>query len=78
MAELVQALAEFGARGLAAFMDEWERADALAGRAVRVLQGGDALEGTARGVDGDGALLLETGAGVRRILSGEVSVRPVR
>jgi len=36
------------------------------------------LEGLARGVDGDGALLLEVGGARRRILSGEVSVRPVR
>jgi BirA family biotin operon repressor/biotin-[acetyl-CoA-carboxylase] ligase len=45
---------------------------------VRVLQGGQALEGVARGVDGDGALLLDVSGGRQRILSGEVSVRPVR
>ena len=78
IAELAQALVEFGARGLAAFMAEWQAADALAGRAVRVLHGGEPLEGLARGVDGDGALLLEIGGARRRILSGEVSVRPVR
>ena len=78
IAELAQALVEFGARGLAAFMAEWQAADALAGRAVRVLHGGEPLEGLARGVDGDGALLLEIGGARRRILSGEVSVRPVQ
>ena len=78
IAELAQALVEFGARGLAAFADEWSRADTLAGCPVRVLQGGQALEGVARGVDGDGALLLEVAGTRRRILSGEVSVRPVR
>jgi BirA family biotin operon repressor/biotin-[acetyl-CoA-carboxylase] ligase len=78
IAELAQALVEFGARGMAAFADEWQAADALNGRPVRVLHGGQALEGVARGVDGDGALLLETGDRRQRILSGEVSVRPVR
>ena len=58
--------------------EEWQAADALAGRAVRVLHGGEPLEGLARGVDGDGALLLEIGGARRRILSGEVSVRPVQ
>jgi BirA family biotin operon repressor/biotin-[acetyl-CoA-carboxylase] ligase len=77
-AELAQALIEFGARGLGAFADEWSRADTLAGRPVRVLQGGQPLEGVARGVDGDGALLLDVSGGRQRILSGEVSVRPVR
>jgi BirA family biotin operon repressor/biotin-[acetyl-CoA-carboxylase] ligase len=78
IAELAQALVEFEARGLAAFADEWSRADVLAGRAVHVLQGAQALEGIACGVDGDGALLLEAGGHRQRILSGEVSVRPVR
>jgi BirA family biotin operon repressor/biotin-[acetyl-CoA-carboxylase] ligase len=78
IAELVQALVEFGARGMSAFAEEWQGADALAGRPVRVLHGGRQLEGLARGVDGDGALLLESDGVRRRIVSGEVSVRPVR
>lgn len=78
IAELHQALGEFGARGMAAFADEWQAADALAGRPVRVLHGGQPIEGLARGVDADGALLLESDGGRRRIVSGEVSVRPVQ
>ena len=78
IAELAQALVEFSARGLAAFSEEWQAADALAGRRVRVLHGGQPIEGLARGVDGDGALLLEVDGARRRILSGEVSIRPVR
>jgi BirA family biotin operon repressor/biotin-[acetyl-CoA-carboxylase] ligase len=75
--ELALALEEFDARGFAAFADEWCGADALAGRPVRVLQGRESQEGVACGVDPDGALVLETGGARRRILSGEVSVRPV-
>jgi BirA family biotin operon repressor/biotin-[acetyl-CoA-carboxylase] ligase len=73
--ELALALEEFDARGFAAFADEWQGADALAGRPVRVIQGHESQEGVARGVDPDGALVLETGGARRRILSGEVSVR---
>ena len=76
--ELAAALGEFGARGLAAFVEEWRGADALAGRPVAVLSGGQTLEGRANGVDADGALLLEVDGVPRRIVSGEVSVRPVR
>lgn len=76
--ELSVALGEYGARGLAAFAAEWQAADALAGRPVAVLQGGQALEGRARGVDADGALLLDVDGVPRRIVSGEVSVRPVQ
>jgi BirA family biotin operon repressor/biotin-[acetyl-CoA-carboxylase] ligase len=78
IAELSSALAEFGARGMSAFAAEWQDADALAGRQVAVLLGGQSLEGRACGVDGDGALLLEVDGVPRRIVSGEVSVRPVR
>lgn len=77
IAELSIALVEYGARGMAAFADEWQGADALAGRTVAVLHGGRTLEGRARGVDEDGALLLEIDGVPRRIVSGEVSVRPV-
>lgn len=76
--ELALALQEFEARGMAAFADEWRDADALRGRPVRVLQGDRAVEGIARGVDADGALLLDADGARRRILSGEVSVRPVQ
>jgi BirA family biotin operon repressor/biotin-[acetyl-CoA-carboxylase] ligase len=78
IAELSAALVEYGARGMSAFADEWRDADALAGRTVAVLHGGQKLEGCARGVDDDGALLLEVDGVPRRIVSGEVSVRPVR
>lgn len=73
--ELAQMLEEFGARGMAAFAEEWRAADALANRRVRVQSGEQVTEGVARGVDGDGALLLETGGQERRIRHGEVSVR---
>ncbi len=73
--ELALMLEEFGARGMAAFAEEWRAADALAGRCVRVWSGEQVIEGIARGVDGDGALLLEAGGSQRRIRHGEVSVR---
>jgi BirA family biotin operon repressor/biotin-[acetyl-CoA-carboxylase] ligase len=75
--ELVLALEEFEARGFAAFAEEWRDADALAGRLVRVLQGEQAQDGVARGVDQDGALLLDAGGTRRRVLSGEVTVRAI-
>ncbi len=78
IAELSAALGEYGARGLAAFSEEWQAADALAGRPVAVLQGGQTVEGRARGVDADGALLLDVEGVPRRVFSGEVSVRPVQ
>lgn len=76
--ELALALEEFSLRGMSAFADEWQGADALAGHPVRVLQGDQTLEGLACGVDANGALLVDAGDGRRRILSGEVSIRAVQ
>ena len=45
----------------------YERSDWLAGRAIR-----EPVRGTARGVDSDGALLVETGRGVSRVVGGRV------
>jgi BirA family biotin operon repressor/biotin-[acetyl-CoA-carboxylase] ligase len=68
-------LGRFEREGFAAFREAWTALDALSGRAVRVLSGESVISGTARGVDSDGALLLETPDGVRRFVSGEASLR---
>jgi BirA family transcriptional regulator, biotin operon repressor / biotin---[acetyl-CoA-carboxylase] ligase len=75
LAELAATLETFGERGFAAFRAEWTRLHAQQHARIRVaLPGGAAAEGVAVGVDDDGALLLRTEAGVRRLHSGEVSL----
>ncbi|MDD5298832.1 MAG: biotin--[acetyl-CoA-carboxylase] ligase [Rhodocyclaceae bacterium] len=75
--ELVRALDAFQSGGFAALRGDWLARHAHQDRAVRLLdEHAPALEGVCRGVDEDGALLLETEAGVCRILAGEVSLRP--
>lgn len=61
--------------GLAPFLDRWHERDALRGRPVRSLSGGAPIEGIARGIDSDGALLVEGPTGIARCRSGEVRVR---
>ena len=73
---LIRGLAVFEQEGLKPFRDEWQRADALRGRAVNVTTVQDVTRGTACGIDLDGALLVETPQGVRRFISGDVTVRP--
>lgn len=80
-AELIEGmaglLADYASTGFAPYRDEWHAADYLAGRPVRVAGGG--TDGIARGIDADGALRLETADGVlRRIISGDTSIRPLR
>jgi BirA family biotin operon repressor/biotin-[acetyl-CoA-carboxylase] ligase len=73
--ELLSMLADFERRGFAPFRDEWSALDVLGGRAARVLTGDGAVEGVARGVDAEGALLLDCGSQRQRFVSGEVSLR---
>jgi BirA family biotin operon repressor/biotin-[acetyl-CoA-carboxylase] ligase len=72
---LIRGLPVFEHDGLLPFREEWQRADALRGRAVNVTTVQDTTRGTACGIDVDGALLVETSRGLVRFVSGEVSVR---
>jgi BirA family transcriptional regulator, biotin operon repressor / biotin---[acetyl-CoA-carboxylase] ligase len=72
---LQDALADFASGGFAGFAADWARMDALRDSPVQVLQGSARLEGTARGTDRDGALLVESAGRLVRVFSGDVSVR---
>ena len=70
---LVKALERFPTQGFAPLVDAFAARDALRGRSVRL---SDGRSGIAIGVADDGALCVQTEAGVQRISSAEVSVRP--
>jgi BirA family biotin operon repressor/biotin-[acetyl-CoA-carboxylase] ligase len=72
---IVAAARQFGRDGFESFAADWLRFDSLLGAPVRVERADGAREGIARGIDRDGALLLETSAGVDRIVSGDVRTR---
>ncbi len=73
--ELLSMLLQYERFGFAAFRDAWAALDGLNGRAARVLVGDHEVSGIARGVDADGALLLETKERTQRFVSGEASLR---
>lgn len=73
--KLVLALDDFVATGFQGFTGRYSSLDALGGR--RVLLHGPEVEGVVRGVDVDGALLLETDTGLHSFHAGEISVRPL-
>lgn len=75
VAATIGMLARFEREGFAPFAERWGRADALRDQEVRVARSGGVVEGTARGIDRDGALRVETPTGFERLLAGEVSVR---
>jgi len=73
--ELIGMLGEFQRHGFLALRQEWQGLDALLGKAVRVVLADSTVCGVSRGVDEDGALLVETEAGLQRFVSGEASLR---
>lgn len=57
------------------FAEEWKAVDALHGLPVETRRGNTPLRGTARGIDGDGNLLIETRDGkLAAVNSGEISI----
>lgn len=75
--QIVRGLVVFEKEGLRPFADEWRGADALRGRQIDVHTLEGVARGLARGIDLHGALVVETPQGVRRFISGDVTVRAV-
>jgi len=73
--ELLSMLLQYERYGFAAFRDAWTALDGLNGRPAQVIVGQSCILGIARGVDADGALLLETPDRLQRFVSGEASLR---
>ncbi|MBT3068428.1 biotin--[acetyl-CoA-carboxylase] ligase [Rhodoferax sp. U11-2br] len=69
---LVETLRAFEQQGFAAFQARFNARDALAQTPVTL---SDGQQGVTMGVDPVGALLLQTGQGLQRVTSAEVSVR---
>lgn len=74
--ELAGALETFAVDGFAGLKTDWQQRHAWQGQTVHILgEGAAPLAGRCLGADDDGSLLLETGAGLERIFSGDVSLR---
>jgi len=81
LAQLLIALAavfdRFAQGGFAALQSAWQSRHAWQGRPVSVLLDGEREAcGICLGADEDGALLVDTGEGPQRFLSGDLSLRP--
>ena len=62
--------------GFDAVLDEWRKYSVTLGQAVNVIGVKETFAGTAADIDEDGALLIDTPEGRRRVLAGDVSIRP--
>lgn len=61
--------------GLDGFIERWNRLDNYLDRPVKLLIGQRVVEGIARGINNQGALLLETEQGLMPYVGGEISLR---
>jgi BirA family transcriptional regulator, biotin operon repressor / biotin---[acetyl-CoA-carboxylase] ligase len=75
ISSFVEGLLDFERVGLKPFAQKWMDADGLRGRPVTVTGAVGVTKGIARGIDLDGALLVETPEGLQRFITGDVSVR---
>lgn len=65
-------------KGFEAILDEWRRYSVTLGQEVNVIGIKETFTGKAADIDDDGALLIDTSEGRRRVLAGDVSIRPRR
>lgn len=56
-----------------ALLDQWRAYCLLTGRSICLDQHGHTISGLCRGIDGDGALLIDDGTSVQRCVSGSVT-----
>ena len=73
--ELRQALMTFEQEGLASFLNRWEKLDNFIHRPVKLIIGEKEIAGISRGIDEQGALLLEQHGVIKPWIGGEISLR---
>ncbi len=73
---LHKALDDYELYGMAGFVERWNRLDNFINRPVKLLMGPREISGTARGINEQGAVLLETENGLETFIGGEISLRP--
>lgn len=72
---LHDSLVDYEAHGMGEFVERWNRLDNFIGRKVKLIMGNKDISGISRGIDEQGAVLLETEHGVQRFIGGEISLR---
>ena len=70
---LLESLELFKSRGFNCFLDDWKKFDVLSGKSVSILPAG--MQGMAKGINSQGALLVDSQGKIHEVSAGEVSVR---
>ena len=72
---LHKALSDYELYGMAGFVERWNRLDNFLGRPIKLIMGPREITGIARGINEQGAVLLETDDGIEAFIGGEISLR---
>lgn len=73
--EMLAGLGRFAQSGFTPFAAQWSACDSLRDEPVTVLRHDGQFEGIARGVDAEGALVVEAGGRIEKVHAGDVSLR---
>ncbi|EGA69196.1 bifunctional biotin--[acetyl-CoA-carboxylase] synthetase/biotin operon repressor [Vibrio sinaloensis DSM 21326] len=72
---LHQALSDYELKGMQGFVERWNRLDNFLGRPIKLIIGPREISGLCRGINEQGAVLLETERGIESFIGGEISLR---
>ncbi|KOO06691.1 bifunctional biotin--[acetyl-CoA-carboxylase] ligase/biotin operon repressor BirA [Vibrio hepatarius] len=72
---LNNALNDYEIYGMSGFVERWNRLDNFLGRPIKLIMGPREITGIAKGINEQGAVLLETENGVESFIGGEISLR---
>lgn len=75
LSELIEVIEQFQLSGLEPFISEWQKYDATCNKQVELHFPNTVLHGISRGINSQGALLLEVDGEIRPYHAGEVSLR---
>ncbi|NOI15152.1 bifunctional biotin--[acetyl-CoA-carboxylase] ligase/biotin operon repressor BirA [Vibrio hepatarius] len=72
---LHSALSDYEIYGMSGFVERWNRLDNFLDRPIKLIMGPREITGIAKGINEQGAVLLETGNGIESFIGGEISLR---
>ncbi|MGB2078719.1 MAG: bifunctional biotin--[acetyl-CoA-carboxylase] ligase/biotin operon repressor BirA [Vibrio sp.] len=70
-----QILQDYEAHGMQAYVSRWNQLDNFKDKPIKLIMGNKEVVGTERGINEQGAVLLETEQGVEPYIGGEISLR---
>ena len=74
---LQDALTDYEMTGMHGFVERWNRVDNYLGREIRLIMGNREVIGVSRGINEQGAVLIETSNGLETYIGGEISLRGI-